>query len=404
MANEVLRDVAEIVMGQSPPGETCNTIGSGLPLLNGPTEFGPHHPVPTQFTSDVRKRALRGDLLFCVRGSTTGRMNWADREYAIGRGLAALRHRADLKLQPLVRATIELELAGLLGEATGSTFSNVSATQIGNLPWPQLGGPDEQAVASILGALDDKIDLNRRMSDMLEATARTIFKGGFVDGGPASPARRRAGRVEPLSKHLEEPTRGVSYDGASIAAGGVPFHNLNSVFEGGGYKFEGIKNYAGEFDDRRAVQPGDVIVANTEQGHGRLLLGCAALVPRRYGSRTPYSHHLYRVRVRDGSPLRPIYVLHLLNEPWMHDLVSRYGNGTTVNMLPADALELPEMTVPDAETVGKFEEIVLPLHHRVEAAVLESETLAAIRDVLLPRLLSGEIRVPVAERLVEART
>ena len=88
----------------------------------------------------------------------------------------------------------------------------------------------------------------------------------------------------------------------------------------------------------------------------------------------------------------------------MHDLVSRYGNGTTVNMLPADALELPEMTVPDAETVGKFEEIVLPLHHRVEAAVLESETLAAIRDVLLPRLLSGEIRVPVAERLVEART
>jgi type I restriction enzyme S subunit len=86
-----LSDIAEIVMGQSPSGDTCNERGIGIPLLNGPTEFGTKHPQPVQYTTDAKKIALSGDLLFCVRGSTTGRMNWADQQYAIGRGLAAIR-------------------------------------------------------------------------------------------------------------------------------------------------------------------------------------------------------------------------------------------------------------------------------------------------------------------------
>jgi len=57
MASRVLADVAEIVMGQSPPGDTCTTRPLGLPLLNGPTEYGAHHPTPVQYTSDPRKRA-----------------------------------------------------------------------------------------------------------------------------------------------------------------------------------------------------------------------------------------------------------------------------------------------------------------------------------------------------------
>src|SRR5687767_12240034 len=94
-------------MGQSPPGDLVTSEPRGLPLLNGPTEFGSYHPSPVQFTIDARKRAARGDVLFCVRGSTTGRMNWADREYAIGRGIAAIRHRHDATLQPFIRAVIE---------------------------------------------------------------------------------------------------------------------------------------------------------------------------------------------------------------------------------------------------------------------------------------------------------
>src|SRR5438132_9737855 len=179
-------------MGQSPPGESCNTLGIGLPLLNGPTEYGPHHPTPVQFTTDARKRARSGDVLFCVRGSTTGRMNWADREYAIGRGVAAIRHKTSPELQPFVRAVIEYGLPGLLAQATGSTFPNVSGDQLGRLWWPPLEEDEQRAVAHILGTLDDKIEINRRMNETMEAMASALFKSWFVDFDPVRAKAERA--------------------------------------------------------------------------------------------------------------------------------------------------------------------------------------------------------------------
>ena len=88
-----LGEIALIIMGQSPSGETCNQNDEGLPLLNGPTEFGEIHPFPIQYTIDPRKTSKINDLLFCVRGSTTGRMNWSNQVYAIGRGIATIRHK-----------------------------------------------------------------------------------------------------------------------------------------------------------------------------------------------------------------------------------------------------------------------------------------------------------------------
>ncbi len=103
------------------------------PLLNGPTEFTSHAPVAVQFTTAPVKLCQTGDILFCVRGSTTGRMNWADKEYAIGRGLAAIRHREGNRYQPYLRGAIEQALPSLLAVSTGSTFPSVSRADIENL-------------------------------------------------------------------------------------------------------------------------------------------------------------------------------------------------------------------------------------------------------------------------------
>lgn len=85
-------------------------------------------------------------------------------------------------------------------------------------------------------------------------------------------------------------------------------------------------------------------------------------------------------------------------------LILRCGNRRTVKLLPKNALELPHIAVPPLDLVARFEAIVLPLHSRVEAAVMEREGLAALRDTLLPKFLSGELRVRDAERAVEAAT
>ena len=77
-----------------------------------------------------------------------------------------------------------MELPDLLAEATGSTFPNLASNQLANIPIPDLTKPEQRAIAHILGTLDDKIELNRRMSQTLEAMAQTIFQDWFVDFGP----------------------------------------------------------------------------------------------------------------------------------------------------------------------------------------------------------------------------
>jgi len=180
----------------------------------------------------------------------------------------------------------------------------------------------------------------------------------------------------------------------------MPLHNLNSVYEGGGYKYDGIKYYNGEYAERHLVQPGDVIATNTEQGHHRLLIGYAAIVPRMFGDRGIASHHIYRLRSKRNSPLTAAYLCHLLNSRRMHDVVSGYANGTTVNMLPIDGLQKPDIVLPPARLVHAFDRFATQSEARREEVVTENRTLAALRDTLLPKLISGELRVKDVEKFV----
>ena len=118
-------DIATVIMGQSPDGDDCNNDGIGEPLLNGPTEFGFYSPTPVQWTTNGKKRCKEGDLLFCVRGSTTGRMNWANQPYAIGRGLAAIRHKTNTNLNWFIKSIVDNSMQEILAASTGSTFPNV---------------------------------------------------------------------------------------------------------------------------------------------------------------------------------------------------------------------------------------------------------------------------------------
>ena len=176
-----LGEVAEVVMGQSPPGENCNRRGVGVPLLNGPTEYGPYHPIPMQWTTDPRKKASVGDILFCVRGATAGRMNFSDRDYAIGRGVAALKHHEGASYQRLLRAVIDFKLPKLLSVVTGSTFPNLSYEQITQSRVPGIPLSEQQAIARLLDGVDATITQAKKERDGLqllkESTADDLLTG-----------------------------------------------------------------------------------------------------------------------------------------------------------------------------------------------------------------------------------
>jgi type I restriction enzyme, S subunit len=82
----------------------------------------------------------------------------------------------------------------------------------------------------------------------------------------------------------------------------------------------------------------------------------------------------------------------------MHDVVSGYANGTTVNMLPIDGVQQPQILVPPSALVVAFDGLATQTELRHEEMVVESHTLADLRDTLLPKLISGELRVKDAER------
>ena len=120
-----LGEVCEIEMGQSPSGDSYNQKGEGEPLLNGPSEFGPKHATAVQWTTAPVRFAKPGDILFCVRGATTGRKNMADQKYCIGRGLAALRARAGRATTDFIWYLLDVVTERLLERAAGSTFVNL---------------------------------------------------------------------------------------------------------------------------------------------------------------------------------------------------------------------------------------------------------------------------------------
>ena len=173
-----LGKVGTVIMGLSPQGESVTTDSTaGLPLLNGPTEFGPVHPTPRQWALQWAREAEPGDTLFCVRGSTTGRMNTAQMRYAIGRGIAAIRGATPVDTAYIRYALVE-GLSDLLSLTSGSVFPNISA---GDLKGVELPWPDEQTrvgIARVLGGIDARIDSNRRAiqiaSEMLDALASKV--------------------------------------------------------------------------------------------------------------------------------------------------------------------------------------------------------------------------------------
>lgn len=236
----------------------------------------------------------------------------------------------------------------------------------------------EQDDIGMLGeSLDRRIDLLRQTSATLESIVQVMFRSWFVDFDPVGakvegrepegmdastaalfpdkfaqselgqiPAGWRVARLE----DLVEAERGLSYKGAGLADSetGLPMHNLNSVLESGGYKYAGIKFYRGNYKERHIARAGDVIVANTEQGHHHRLIGFPAIIPRRY-EKGLFSHHLYRVRPKDDSPVTKHWIYHALMVPRVRDQIIGCANGSTVNMLKPAGLQIPRLVVPPRE-------------------------------------------------------
>jgi len=363
-------------MGQSPKGDTCNNHGEGTPLLNGPTEFGIRHPDPIQFTTDGKRFSKTGDILFCVRGSTTGRMNWGDQKYAIGRGIASIRHKKGDDYRYFLRGILDFQLPLLLASATGSTFPNVSKDQLHNLEIDIPPLEEQKEIAAVLASLDDKIDLLHRQNKTLEALAQTLFRHWFIDGAEDDWEEVALGEV------------------VKTTSGGTPSRKKMEYYETGTIPWVKSKELNGSF------------IAETEEKitEGALNSSSAKMLPRHSILIAMYGATVgeYGILTLPATCNQAICAL-LPNESYPFTFLFMHiknNKDELINMAVGSAqqnisqvliksLPIPKPTPRICEYHGQVE----PIFSKIEANIGQIRTLEKLRDTLLPKLMSGEVRV-----------
>lgn len=170
-----LEFVAEIIMGQSPKGSSYNSNEIGFALINGPTEFTDRFPIKIQWTSEPTKFCQSGDILLCVRGSSTGRINIANDKYCIGRGVSAIRAK-DNCMQTLIEHLTRNAIQSILSKTTGSTFPNIDGKSLRSILIPFTPTrAEQQKIAEILSTWDKAIELKEKLIEK-----KKEFKRGLM--------------------------------------------------------------------------------------------------------------------------------------------------------------------------------------------------------------------------------
>lgn len=179
--------------------------------------------------------------------------------------------------------------------------------------------------------------------------------------------------------------------------------NLGSIGGMGKYRKEKLKFYDGTYDERHQIFPGDILISNAGFLKSKIPIGSSIIVPNNYKNNDHYIFSLDTTRVVTKSTkiVSNLYLFYSFQQCRVLDRIAGFSNGTTVIRYPNETLEQLPLLVPSGVVLKKFESIVLPLHERIALADRENEVLAQTRDTLLPKLISGELPIPEAERLLE---
>jgi type I restriction enzyme S subunit len=310
----------------------------------------------------------------------------------------------------------------VVSSASGSTVKHTAPSRIESYSFLLPPLPEQRAIARILGALDDKIELNRRTNETLEAMARALFQSWFVDFDPVRakmegrqpdgmdaetaklfPSKLTAygsplGWIRTSLGDLVTLQRGTTYKGALVGQPGPALLGLGSIVEGGGFREERYKTYGGECPDKLMLFPGDLFVALKGATKDGSMVGSVARVPRsvRSGRLTQDTVKLVLNQPQSGLAQ---WIYRALLTPDYRAYCGNRVTGSAQAALSREDFLAYSLPLPVAPILVRFGDLESDWSQHRDALLMESRTLTTLRDALLPKLLSGELRVPEAERL-----
>ena len=320
-------------------------------------------------------------------------------------------------------AYYELLTQDINGMDSGSAIPSTSREDFYGLPVQVPPLPEQHAIAHILGTLDDKIELNRRMNETLEAMARALFKSWFVDFDPVR--AKMEGRDTGLPHHLSDlfPDRLVDSEMGEIPEGwtvsaigkevdavrGSTPSTRESV-----YWNEGQHHWATPKDLSKLLSPVllDTNRKITDAGVKRISSGLLPTATVLLSSRAPIGYLAIAevpTAVNQGfiamiceKRLPNLYVLF-----WCYknlDHIRDIAGGSTFAEISKRVFRSIPVLVPSEDVLGVYEDMGRSLYDRLVANTKESVVIVRLRDTLLPKLVSGEIRVGDAEMALESVT
>ena len=176
---KALSEVCYVQMGSAPKGETYVELDKGIPLIAGAADYGEVFPRPKKATTSPTKLCQKGDLIICVR-ATIGDLNWADKEYCLGRGVAGLRSKEEL-LPEYLFYFIKASEKELYKNATGSTFLQINRAIIEQIEIPLPPLPIQKQIAAVLEKADNLRQQSQQMEEDLNSLAQSMFLDMFGD-------------------------------------------------------------------------------------------------------------------------------------------------------------------------------------------------------------------------------
>ena len=258
----------------------------------------------------------------------------------------------------------------------------------------------QKKIAGVLGALDDKIELNNKINNNLGQQAQTLFKSWFIDFEPfggTMPEDWKVGKLE----ELVDFTNGYAFKSNELENTPISGRDYYDVFKqghimrGGGLNLTGTKSYypkdKSEKLGKYVLKKGDILMAMTDMKGNVAILGNTALM--NIDDKYILNQRVGLLRCNNEYEISYPYVYILTNSfDFLKDLRNRANSGVQVN-LSSSEIKNSDVIIPSRKINQTFNEIGVAIFEKIFANQRENTRLAAIRDALLPKLMSGEIDV-----------
>jgi len=388
-----LADIADLIMGQSPPSSTYNEAGDGLPFFQGKTDFGLRHPTPKLYCSVPLRIAKANDILISVR-APVGPTNIADRECCIGRGLAAIRPR-DIDGDFLFFNLRHIEkLIASLG--SGSTFHAINKSQLASVEVNphEFGLLEQRKIAAVLGLVQRAIEQQERLVALTSELKRTLMQKLFTEGLRGEPQQQTeiglvpaSWKVVELDEFLTEAQYGLSAKGADTGA--YPLLRMTNQQDGriNPDNLQYVDLAEDQFRKFR-VERGDILFNRTNSLE---LVGRTAI----FDLEGDFVFASYLIRLRsDPDRLRSAYLNHYLNwDDTQRRLKSIATRAVSQSNISATRLRGFAIPVPKPEEQDEIVQnlgcldIKLAIHRR------RGQALSSLFRTLLHQLMTAQIRV-----------